>query len=647
VAQARDVGQIVFNPERLPMTALAGLPPITTRFLGRDEELHALQEAVSVVVSGLAGIGKTELVLHAAHNAAPPGGVLFIDLQGYDDERRVTPARALDDFLRALGVSGEDIPPEEAQRATLYRSLLSEAPPMVIVLDNASSAGQVLPLLPGKSHHRVLITSRHTLSGLDNARRVEINLLSEADATELVGDADVARLCGMLPLALRIMAALRADHPDVDWAAELREAQDRLEIMDDGDSRAVHSAFALSYNSLAPDQQRLFRLLALHPGDELMLEGAVALAHLSVTQTRRLVRELRRAHLLDETELDWYQFHDLVRLYAHRCLVDESPDERAAALRRVLEHFLTRTESACSHVDSSPSAPRSGAFENARAALSWLTRRRSTLVSAVASAAEAGEHDIVRRFAWSLYHFFDATRHSNDWISVNEHAIKAAQHLGDKERECVFRIDLGHAHRQLRHIDIAMTCYTEARELSVEIGDRHQEGRALHSIATLLHDTGSFHESLAYGMEALTIQREVRDMPQLAQSLASLGATFFRLRRYEDSIAFHRRALKIFEALGDRYRRARTKFDLGMCYATLERFDEAISAFHESITESRELDAREFEGIAYRNLGITYERAGRLDEARAAWIAALAWFDQVDAETDARRVADWINDLDG
>ena len=133
-------------------------------------------------VAGLAGVGKTTLAVEAGHAAQRRGwfggGVLFIDLHGYD-ETPVEPGQALDALLRALGVAAEHIPPSVEERAGLYRSVLAQiTEPVLVIADNASSEAQVRPLLPGAGPHKVLVTSRHTLAGLD-ARLVDVTVLDD------------------------------------------------------------------------------------------------------------------------------------------------------------------------------------------------------------------------------------------------------------------------------------------------------------------------------------------------------------------------------------------------------------------------------------------------------------------------------------
>ncbi|MEU5235061.1 tetratricopeptide repeat protein, partial [Streptomyces anulatus] len=514
-AQARDVGQLVFNAGPATTKALAALPATTTRFLGRDQELQQLRLAwsrpgLSVVASGLAGIGKTELVLHAAHAAVTagefPGGVLFIDLQGYDNARLVSASHALDNFLRALGVNGSDIPPEVDQRAQLFRSMLTEQERMLIVLDNASSADQVNPLLPGTPQHQVVISSRHRLSSLDNAQHLEIDSLGQAAAEELVGgSAELARLCGRLPLALRIIAALREDEPETDWVAELADARDRLELLDDGDSRAVHAAFDLSYSTLTPEQQRFFRLLAAHPGDEVEVDSATVLADLSLSQTRRLFRELRRAHLVEANGPGWYGLHDLVRLYARRRLHDGHQHEQVSALHRVLQHYTTKAEAADAVFKALASADydQPEMLGTAATLMEWLERRRPILVAAVSAAATAGRDRTVCRLTKALNYLFDYGRHHLEWFTVFELGLSSARKLGDEPYEGFFLRVRGYVLGRLMRYDEAIQESRQGLEISRALNDHFHSAWTLRDIAKNLTRLGRYEEAREFAQEAL------------------------------------------------------------------------------------------------------------------------------------------------
>jgi hypothetical protein len=310
VIMGRDITVNIPSVEPL---ALAQLPAIPGNFTGRDDELTVLAELLDPAraaetlqvaeVAGLPGVGKTALAIAAGHAAEKlewyPGGVLFLDLHGYD-QSSVGPAQALDALLRALGVLGEHIPSDAETRAALYRSMLARiTDPMLVVLDNASSEEQVRLLLPGVTQHRVIVTSRHTLAGLD-ARLVDVSALDETASAKLLdaslrkarpsddrisGDPDsaarLARVCGGLPLALQITAALlKADRARTagELADDLASERERLERLryQDGSGEgtlSVAAAFDLSYRQLDSETGRVFRLMALNPRPRHIVHG--------------------------------------------------------------------------------------------------------------------------------------------------------------------------------------------------------------------------------------------------------------------------------------------------------------------------------------------------------------------------------------
>lgn len=398
--------------------AVDGLPPVTKWFTGRDRELRELadvlrpQEEVpgpvvlsgagQAAVAGLAGVGKTALAVCAAHRAVRdgwfPGGVLFANLHGYDLQRRVMPAQLLPALLRSLGLRGAEIPPEADEQAGLFRSRLARRERTLLLLDNVFSVAQVDGLLPDTTTHRVLITSRHRLTGLDDARLLQVDVLDEATAVELVAgvlkivdpydfraDADpcavaeLTRSCGYLPLALRIVASRAIAEPERPLAYWVSQLSKPLDALDDGDSRAVRNVFDLSYDCLNTEQQRVFRLLSIHPGDEFSLDAAAALADLSTARVRWILAELRRAHLvMPGATPDYCKFHDLLRRYARERLEQEDRGRPFdAALTRLLDYYSTT----CRQADGGAAA--------------WLDQERLTLVGLMTLAADHHRHEFV------------------------------------------------------------------------------------------------------------------------------------------------------------------------------------------------------------------------------------------------------------
>lgn len=345
------------KPAQLP----ADLPDFTGRtpFLARlHTALRGERPAVAVAaIVGSAGVGKTALAVHLAHRLRPefPDGQLYVDLRGADS-RPADPGEVLLSFLQALGVSAA-IPDEPERRAAQFRSTLAGRR-LLLLLDNARDAAQVLPLLPGAPGCAVLVTSRTALADLPGAHLADLGVQTEAEALELFGRIagpgrvarepeaarEVVAACGLLPLAVRIVAARLSTRPA--WsvgalAARLADERKRLDELKIG-NLAVESSFQLSHAQLRPGQARAFRLLAVADVPFLTSATAAALLDLPVPDAEELCESLVDACLLESPTPGRYRFHDLVRLYARR---QAEPGERTAALTRLLDHYsaLLRT----------------------------------------------------------------------------------------------------------------------------------------------------------------------------------------------------------------------------------------------------------------------------------------------------------------
>ncbi|MFF1613041.1 tetratricopeptide repeat protein [Amycolatopsis sp. NPDC058278] len=374
-------------------------------FVGRESVVDRIMAVLDpqatetpAVVSGLAGGGKTAVAVHVSHIAAGhgwfPGGVLFADLGGYRDVPQ-KPEAVLTRFIHALGHQRDRLPTDLEELTSVYRTLLArqaeEYGATLVVLDNASSAGVVRGLLPADPAHRVLVTSRHRL-GLLNAVHVELGVMTGDEAEELLvsqAGAEVVRsdpvatrrvigFCGHLPLALRIVAALLAiceGTTMADIAEDLSDTETRLDELscDDGASgevEAVRRAFDLSYRRLAEEQRHMFRVLALGFGPLANVEKAAVLADVDRRAARRTLRGLSCAALLEPANRPgWYQFHDLVHLYARERSHELDGEARDAARERLLVLHERTGRSAMALITGLPDEGRS--FANVQEALSW------------------------------------------------------------------------------------------------------------------------------------------------------------------------------------------------------------------------------------------------------------------------------------
>ncbi len=647
--------------------ALAQLPKLGAVFTGRSAELaqvSALLEPsgkpdpiVVSAVAGLAGVGKTELAVQAAHAVRQagqfPGGVLFFDLHGYGDAP-VEPSQALDALLRALGVAAEYIPPGVEERAGLYRSVLAQvSDPILIIADNASSEAQVRWLLPGPGPHRVLVTSRHTLAGLE-ARLVDITVLdtnaavvlldaalrsARPDDSRISGDPaaaeQLALACGGLPLALQITASILRADPSLtaaDLAEDLAASSARLQRLayDDGAGPAamsVEATFGLSYARLDDSQAQLFRLLPANPGPDVSTAAAAALAGLPESQARVLLAGLARAHLVEAAPgaAPRWRMHDLLRLYADRLSAQHvDADSRDDALNRLLDYYVNAANAANDHIRALPGTLVSERFASQVEALAWLDSERPSLTAAVNLAASTGRDQVAMRLALNLAGYLDWRRRFDDELTVTTVGREAARRVGDRSGEATALISLGNALLNVRRFDDAVTFYQEAAAIYRETGDRYGEGMAMNNLGNALAEVRRFDEAITAHQGAAAIYRETGLRHGEGMAMNNLGNALAEVRRFDEAITAHQGAAAIYREYADRHGEGTALNNLGLALQRVRRYDEAITAHQSAAAIYREYADRHGEGTALNNLGLALQRVRRYDEAITAHQHAVA-----------------------
>ncbi|GAB3169140.1 BTAD domain-containing putative transcriptional regulator [Myceligenerans halotolerans] len=592
----------------------AQLPPDVGAFTGRARELSeldALEPPAVVVISGTAGVGKTSLAVRWGHRAQDrfPDGQLHVDLRGYGPDDAVAPHDALAGFLRSLGVEGSAVPTAGAERAALFRTMVAGRR-MLVVIDNARSADQVRPLLPGGRSSLALVTSRDALTGLvvrEGARRLRLDRMPAPEAVALfremagaAGDTDpdavttVVERCARLPLALRVAAEQMSCRPGMDvagLAAELSE-EDRLDTLDlDDPHTAVRSVFSWSYTNADPAAARLFRLYGLHPGHNLSPPAMAAMAGADVPATRRVIGALVRAGMVEQDSDDRLSPHDLMREYAReRALADEPPHEREAALHRLDTWYLHTAAAARGVVDPrlwpvdlpGPPPPQVPSFADRGAALRWFEVERPNLVAVVRHATGA-EPDLAWRLAGALLAYFYLSKHWDDWLATHRLGLAAARACDDP---------LGSA-------------------------------RMLNGLGVAYSDLGRFDDAVAAHEEADALHRVADDSPGMAWNLNNLGVVYDQMGRFAEALDRYERALGLFAAQGDDRGRGLALYNIGDLHLSAGDPGRAAGLIRQALLIQERAGDLEGQRFALRGLGDLASRAGRHAEARASYRRAL------------------------
>ncbi len=629
------------------------LPRDLPDFTGREEEMARLAElaeqgrdaATAVVITaiaGTAGVGKTALAVHWAHRIADqyPDGQLYANLRGYGPGEPARPIEVLALFLGALAVPAERIPVDTEAAAGLYRSLVS-GKRVLVLLDNAGSADQVRPLLPASRTSLVVVTSRDRLAGLvarDAAQRLTLDTLPTADGvallTQILGTDRVAaepeaaialvELCGHLPLAVRIAAAILADEPRRLIAEQVAALQDnRLAALAvEGDEQtAVRAAFDASYARLQPGAQRMFRLLGLAPGREVTAAHAARLADTSEAHAAAVLDRLCAAHLIVEQVPGRYGLHDLVRLYAgEQARAQEHPRAREAALARLFEMYTNHVDAAARrlfpHISRLPYTPtRPVEFDSYGAAMDWLEAERANLVAAVAYGAGHGARAAAVLLGDWLRGYFWLRRHAVDWFTVADAALTASVALRDRRAQAAAHVNLGAAYRTAARPHEAAEHYRRGIEACRESGWLEGLAGALGSAGNLAGELGDLHQALDKHREALAINRQLGRRSAMAVNLNNLGVASTDLGHLDDAVEYLTECLAGYRAEGVLAPQGNTLGNLGEVYRHLGRYEEALVCLEEAVAVCRETGNLEGEATALDNMAAVHRDRGCLGRA--------------------------------
>jgi tetratricopeptide (TPR) repeat protein len=633
------------EPPPIPRRALHQLPPPPRDFTGRVRELEELMskiESGGVTISGLqglGGIGKTALALKLAQKLAPryTDAQFYLDLKGAD-KQPLSVAEALSHVIRAYHPTAK-LPEGEAELQSLYLSLL-HGRRALLLMDNAAGREQVEPLVPPESCI-LLVTSRQhfTLPGLfaktlDTLTPDESRELLFKIAPRITERADeIAKLCGHLPLALRLAASALAERDNLspaDYVRRLSDAKKRLELVD--------ASLTLSYELLIPEQQRLWRTLAVFP-DTFAAAAAAAVWELNADAAQDALGELLRYSLLEwDADTSRYRLHDLARLFADSRM---SNDEGHAARMRHADHYLTVLRECQAFYLKGGDAIKSGLAlfdverRNIEAGQEWACRHSS---EDEAAARLCNEYPTAGVYVLFL------RQHPREHIYWPEAALAAARKLKDRSLEGAHLSNLGIAHGHLGKYQQSIEYFEQFIEITRELGNRESEGRGLGNLGLSYAKMGKTRSAIEYYEQGLTILKEVGNRRDVASHLQNLG------NAYEDLGEVHRasellyEALNMFREINDLRGEGAVLGDLANVFAALGKTHHAITFYEQQLEIARDIGDRRSEANALFNAGLTLNELGNRAKAIAHVEAALKIYEQIESPgaKDARKLlAQW------
>lgn len=539
----RDQTTIYINsgqmPDRMTILPRYQLLADSQFFTGRKDELDRLRRAIATpsgllssavaiyAIDGAAGVGKTALVVHLAHELASryEDGQLFLDLQAYTaNATALEPAVALSRLLAALGVQGSLIPESLEERASLWRDML-RGRRVLVVLDNALNYGQVKPLLPGASESLVLITSRNRMISRGKLPSVRLGVLTPSEAialfTKIVNSdraiaqgkdlpcaiaeddeavAGVVASCGYLPLAIELAANQLVMHPA--WSAS-DLADDLADSFRADNANAVEAVLALSYRDLEPELKRTFRFLGLHPGLIITPADVAALADCTVAQATQMLEDLYRIHLVEDLPygVHRYRIHDLVRDYAARLVGEEDSEaERSGALGRLIDAYLYYATAVdewlrcLNHrsIDITLRPPEGIHINSFSEALAWMDEAYPNVIACANRAQDIAMCPHAWRIPEMLAYFLRIRGHLHEASDLHSAALKSAQNHKDLLGQATALYNLGIIDRITGNADGARDRLGGALRAYSALNDLLGQAETLRAMGILDRLTGDY-----------------------------------------------------------------------------------------------------------------------------------------------------------
>lgn len=621
-------------------TALHQLRAPVGDFVGREQEIETLINALrqgsraSITgISGMGGIGKTELALFVAQRLAGeyPDAQFFINLQGTDSNPR-QPQEVMALCIRAFLGPEVRLPENLDQLSQLYLSQLS-GKRALLLLDNAADSAQVRPLLPPPGC-ALLVTSRQAIA-LPGMTPLTLNPLADTEAREMLLELapraasaadEICRLCGYLPLAIRAagsLLAVTADLDPVDYLAQLKDERNRLErIGTEGVEIDVAASLNLSYERLTPNAAGVFRVLSVFPGtfdanaEEVVCDDA---------KHARLSELVRRSLVLYDDSAKRYRLHDLVRLFANAKV---SAEEFLVGQKRHATHYKNVLSIADDLYLQGGKSLAQGLqlfdleWGNIQAGHDWISAQGTGVDEEVAQLgiaySESGAY---------ILHLRQQPRKRIRWLEI---ALSAARRLKDRSGEGNVLGTLGLVYADLGEMARAIEFHQQFLSIAREVGDRYNEGKALGNLGVAYLNSGDTQLAIKFYKQRLEIARELGDRRGEGSALCNLGSAYYLLNDGQRALQFYEQYLTITRDIGDRRGEGYALDGLGIVYAHFGENQRAMKFYEQPLVIAREIGDRRGEGDTLWNLSLTLDQLGQRAQAIQCAEQSLTILEQIE-----------------
>ncbi|MFI5984724.1 BTAD domain-containing putative transcriptional regulator [Streptomyces sp. NPDC051555] len=576
------------------------LPYELPDFTGRHRELrHLLDRAATadgvriVAVDGMGGVGKTTLIVHAAHRLAAsyPDGQLYIDLRGFTPgERPLAPGDAVRILLRALGTPDSAVPDDTGTQLALWQTTLVSRR-LLVVLDNAADAAQIRPLLPVTPDCLVLVASRSRLLDLDGAHWTSLETLAPQDSAELLvrtlGEERVATapeaakslasLCGHLPLALRIATARLHNRPrwTLEYFVDRLRGEDALLTELRSTERSVAMTIQLSYDALGAEHRRAFMLLGIHPGPDFDPPTAAALLGVEPRDAERILEDLLDSQLLLQHEAGRYAFHDLVRSFALSLWEESARNQKDTAVGKLLHYYLGATKEACRILfpglrpigyPPNAGAPGLPSFPDARAARRWYDRESRNLQATVRLGQKHDLHRAASYLARNTVLHLHAQGAIRDFRELAEVAVAAARRSADPQALCLSLGNLASAHQILGEFPSTLVVAEEGLRVARSHGDRLSEGAFMDQLGWAHTALGNLSEGYDLLLQGIELHRELDSLRRESIALCNISSLHLWQGRSTEAILAAERAATLCRDVGEQEHERAALNDLAIAH---------------------------------------------------------------------------------